>query len=103
MLKALENWDRAKVAVVGDIMLDIYIQGGVERISPEAPVPVIQQISERIVPGGAANVAANIAALGASVRLVGLAGQDNDFGKLSAELDKIGSVDLSGVLATSAR
>jgi D-beta-D-heptose 7-phosphate kinase/D-beta-D-heptose 1-phosphate adenosyltransferase len=103
MLKALENSDRAKVAVVGDIMLDIYIQGGVERISPEAPVPVIQQISERIVPGGAANVAANIAALGASVRLVGLAGQDNDFGKLSAELDKIGSVDLSGVLATSAR
>lgn len=103
MLNALKSWDRAKVAVVGDIMLDIYIQGGVERISPEAPVPVIHQISERTVPGGAANVAANIAALGASVSLVGLAGQDNDFGKLSTELDKVGSVDLTGVLATPAR
>jgi D-beta-D-heptose 7-phosphate kinase/D-beta-D-heptose 1-phosphate adenosyltransferase len=103
MTQELENLSRAKVAVIGDVMLDIYIQGGVERISPEAPVPVIHQISERFVPGGAANVAANIAALGASVCLVGLAGHDADFNKLVAELDRIDGIDLSGLLVVPTR
>jgi D-beta-D-heptose 7-phosphate kinase/D-beta-D-heptose 1-phosphate adenosyltransferase len=74
MAGVLEGFDRARVAVVGDLMLDVYIQGDVERISPEAPVPVIRSTSERAVAGGAANVAANVAALGGAVRLVGLAG-----------------------------
>ena len=103
MLTAFEEFNHAKVAIIGDLMLDIYIQGGVDRISPEAPVPVIHQISERVVAGGAANVAANVAALGASVRLVGLVGQDADFGRLLAELDRYGGIDLSGVFVTPLR
>jgi D-beta-D-heptose 7-phosphate kinase/D-beta-D-heptose 1-phosphate adenosyltransferase len=103
MLTAFEKFGRAKVAVIGDLMLDIYIQGGVERISPEAPVPVVHQISERVVAGGAANVASNIAALGATVRLVGLAGRDSNFDRLVAELDRYDHIDLSGVFVTPLR
>ena len=56
---------QARIAVVGDVMLDRYLIGDTERISPEAPVPVVTVEEERVVPGGAANVAANIAAIGA--------------------------------------
>jgi D-beta-D-heptose 7-phosphate kinase/D-beta-D-heptose 1-phosphate adenosyltransferase len=51
----------ASVFVAGDALLDVYVTGGVERISPEAPVPVVHESSERSVLGGAANVAANVA------------------------------------------
>jgi D-beta-D-heptose 7-phosphate kinase/D-beta-D-heptose 1-phosphate adenosyltransferase len=64
----------AKVAVIGDVMIDEYLSGSVERISPEAPVPVVRGVELRAVPGGAANVAANIATLGAASTLVGLVG-----------------------------
>ena len=72
----LPKYDQANVLVVGDVMLDRYWHGPVTRISPEAPVPVVnvKQIEER--PGGAANVALNIAALGASSTVVGLVGED---------------------------
>lgn len=66
-----------KVLVLGDVLLDTYIAGQASRISPEAPVPVVLQSSERQVLGGAANVAANIAALGASVDLCGRVGNDS--------------------------
>lgn len=64
------------VLVVGDIMLDSYLSGTVDRVSPEAPVPVLNAGDERVVLGGAANVAANAAAMGAAVTLVGLHGRD---------------------------
>ena len=64
------------VAVVGDLMLDCYLYGDVNRISPEAPVPVMRALSEKAVAGGGANVAANLAALGLQVHVVGLCGQD---------------------------
>jgi D-beta-D-heptose 7-phosphate kinase / D-beta-D-heptose 1-phosphate adenosyltransferase len=69
-------FDRARVLVLGDIMLDRYWEGGTSRISPEAPVPVVkvEQIKDR--PGGAGNVALNIAALGAGARLAGYTGDD---------------------------
>jgi len=72
----LPEYDQANVLVVGDVMLDRYWHGPATRISPEAPVPVVnvKQIEER--PGGAANVALNIAALGASSTVVGLVGED---------------------------
>lgn len=72
----LPAFNNVRVLVVGDIMLDRYWSGNTGRISPEAPVPVvhIQQIEER--PGGAGNVALNIAALGAQVSLLGVCGQD---------------------------
>src|SRR5258708_2838124 len=66
----------ARVAVIGDVMLDRYVYGDVERISPEAPVPVLRVKNTRAMLGGAGNVAANVASLGAHVALIGLVGQD---------------------------
>src|SRR5216683_5771591 len=66
------------VVVVGDVMIDRYVTGKVERISPEAPVPVLLHSHDRAVAGGAANVAVNIVALGCNVRLVGIVGNDTD-------------------------
>jgi D-beta-D-heptose 7-phosphate kinase/D-beta-D-heptose 1-phosphate adenosyltransferase len=76
MKLSMPRFDQAPVLVVGDVMLDRYWHGGTSRISPEAPVPVVRvdQIEDR--PGGAANVALNIAALGAPVFLVGVTGED---------------------------
>ena len=65
-----------RVVVVGDVILDKYLSGSVERLSPEAPVPVLLREAERAVLGGAANVAANLAELGAEVVVVGVAGCD---------------------------
>ena len=69
---------RKIVAVIGDIMVDRYLTGRIERISPEAPVPVLVHNHERTVAGGAANVAMNIASLGCAVHLVGAIGSDAD-------------------------
>lgn len=68
--------DDLSVVVVGDVMLDKYWFGSVERISPEAPVPVISVASAETRPGGAANVACNLSSLGAKVTLCGLTGDD---------------------------
>ena len=87
----------------GDLMLDVYIQGAVHRISPEAPVPVVRFGSERAVAGGAANVAANAASLGASVKLVGIAGQDENYARLMAALAPYPAIDTTGVIVTNAR
>ncbi len=72
----------ARVAVIGDVMLDTHIVGKVSRISDEAPVPVLLVQSERRALGGAANVAANIAALGGRALLVGMVGNDQAGGRL---------------------
>src|SRR5256885_14060869 len=65
-----------RIVVVGDAMLDIYLSGEAERISPEAPVPVVTVHTRRYALGGAANVAANVAATGAECRLVAVIGGD---------------------------
>src|SRR5689334_25408083 len=67
---------RTHILVLGDLMLDHFVWGNVSRISPEAPVPVVEVSRETEVPGGAGNVAVNMAALGAEVHMVGLLGQD---------------------------
>ncbi|OGZ53399.1 MAG: hypothetical protein A3B25_02145 [Candidatus Ryanbacteria bacterium RIFCSPLOWO2_01_FULL_48_26] len=72
----VDKFKGKKVLVYGDVMLDLYIRGEVERISPEAPVPVIMERSREYVLGGAGNVAANIASLGGAVTLVGVIGND---------------------------
>jgi D-beta-D-heptose 7-phosphate kinase/D-beta-D-heptose 1-phosphate adenosyltransferase len=82
LVQALKD---ARVAVAGDVMLDIYVAGAVERISPEAPIPVLRVERESAMPGGAGNVARNVAALGASVRLIGAVGAD-DAGRRLAQL-----------------
>ncbi|WP_340614059.1 bifunctional D-glycero-beta-D-manno-heptose-7-phosphate kinase/D-glycero-beta-D-manno-heptose 1-phosphate adenylyltransferase HldE [Xenorhabdus thailandensis] len=83
------DFHRAGVLVVGDVMLDRYWYGPTSRISPEAPVPVVkvETIEER--PGGAANVAMNIASLGANSRLVGLTGIDDAARALSEKLSSV--------------
>src|SRR5438034_8574918 len=71
-----EAVSRARVLIVGDVMLDRYWFGEVERISPEAPVPVVKIARSEERPGGAANVARNAAALGAQVMLISVVGDD---------------------------
>jgi D-beta-D-heptose 7-phosphate kinase/D-beta-D-heptose 1-phosphate adenosyltransferase len=72
------EWSRIRILVVGDIMLDRYIWGDVERISPEAPVPIVRAGRRSEQPGGAANVAMNLAGLGAQATLFGFGGDDAD-------------------------
>ncbi|MGH7717217.1 MAG: PfkB family carbohydrate kinase, partial [Gemmatimonadaceae bacterium] len=83
---------RAKrIAIVGDAMLDVYLRGDVERISPEAPVPVVRVRERRSALGGAANVAQNVAAVGARCTLVGVIGHDEAGSVLREELRRIGA------------
>lgn len=79
-MQVLENFSKVKVLVFGDIMLDRYWWGSVERISPEAPVPVVRLDKTTLIAGGAANVAANVAGLGAKPFLVGVVGDDEEAG-----------------------
>ena len=72
------GFGRPQVLVVGDLMLDKYVWGEVERISPEAPVPVLRTGRRSEQPGGAANVAMNLVGLGARVTVMGFGGGDDD-------------------------
>jgi rfaE bifunctional protein kinase chain/domain len=85
------------VLVVGDLMLDHFVIGGVDRISPEAPVPVVRFEREHYRLGGAANVAHTLAALGARVHVIGLVGRDDTAGKLRRDLDRHG-VGAAGIV-----
>ncbi len=89
MKVSLPDFNRAAVLVVGDVMLDRYWYGPTSRISPEAPVPVVKVDNVEERPGGAANVAMNIASLGAESRLVGLTGLDDAARALSATLNNV--------------
>ena len=91
-----------RVLVVGDVMLDRYITGSVDRISPEAPVPVVRAESESSAVGGAGNVAANVVALGASCSLVGCVGDDPDGSALLAALIRLG-VGTEGIVVAPDR
>lgn len=95
----LAGMRRKRIVVVGDAMLDVYLGGDVERISPEAPVPVVKVRERRYALGGAANVAQNVAAAGAQVSLVAAAGADAAGDRLRAMLEAIGA-DSSSVIAT---
>jgi len=76
--RIIERFSRVKVLIIGDVMLDTYVWGGVERISPEAPVPIVLVRSESQKLGGAANVAYNVKALGAEPVLIGVVGNDKE-------------------------
>ena len=82
----LERFRAARLLVVGDLMLDEFVWGKVSRISPEAPVPVVWVSRESAMPGGAANVANNLRALGGQVTVVGVAGDDAGGRRLREEL-----------------
>src|SRR5437016_6247387 len=76
-----------RVAVVGDAMLDVYLRGDVDRISPEAPVPVVRVRDRRYALGGAGNVAQNVRAVGAACDLVAAIGDDSGGRQLCSMLD----------------
>ncbi len=86
----LPDYTRARVLVVGDVMLDRYWQGPAQRISPEAPVPVVRIEEELVRAGGAGNVALNVRAVGGSVTLLGLVGDDGAGRELRRILEEAG-------------
>jgi rfaE bifunctional protein kinase chain/domain len=89
LVELLEVGKERRVAVVGDAMLDVYLRGDVERISPEAPVPVVRVRERRFALGGAANVAQNVSAAGACIELVGAVGADEPGARLCAMLSAL--------------
>lgn len=91
--RVLCNLQGRSALIVGDLMLDRFIDGEVKRISPEAPVPVLGKTSTHQMPGGAANVACNIAHLGLDVFLVGVIGDDDAGAALTAEIAFMESVE----------
>jgi len=96
ILNLLNNFKGKKIGVVGDLMLDTFVWGDVERISPEAPIPVVAIKEETFTPGGAGNVAVNIAALGGNVILAGFVGNDWAGKQLVHELKK-NKINIDGV------
>lgn len=100
--KLLASFDDVRVLVVGDMMLDRFIWGAVTRISPEAPVPVVEVTAESDVPGGSANVVTNTCALGAQTHVCGVIGADR-IGKTLLEKLAHRRVDLGGIITDPRR
>jgi len=98
----LDGLSKIRALVIGDLMIDRYISGTVERVSPEAPVPVVRVEEERAAIGGAGNVAANVAALGAGCDIVGCVGDDEAGEAMKAELVALG-VAVDGVVTAADR
>ncbi len=98
----LEAFKTKKVAVVGDLMVDRYYWGTVGRISPEAPVPVVEVVEEQVRLGGAANVANNIQTLGGEPMLVGLIGNDHP-GQVFIEILKERNLPSKGIVTDASR
>lgn len=99
-LDTIKKLSGLSVAVVGDLMLDRYFLGDIERVSPESPAPIVLLREEKCLPGGAANTAVNIVSLGASAMLFGRVGKDNAAGILLGLLEKAG-IKTKGIVATS--
>ena len=100
ILKSLGKVKGKKVLVVGDLMLDVYLSGQASRISPEAPVPVVTAQKRDLVPGGAANVAANLAELGCDVTVAGFVGKDDEGQFLKSNFEK-SNINTDVVIDTS--
>lgn len=98
----LSGFDAVHVLVVGDLMLDVYLRGGASRISPEAPVPVVRVAEEWVALGGAANVAANVVALGARCSIAGIVGDDAQGDRLRSALERTG-IDAGGLITAPGR
>lgn len=98
----LKKFRGRKVVVLGDVMLDEYVWGRAERISPEAPVPVVEVERRTFGPGGAANVAANLASFGAEVFVAGVVGEDKASENLRRALEER-KIDPSGLVSDSSR
>lgn len=97
-----EDFNRLKVLIIGDVMIDRYLRGRVQRISPEAPVPVVQWQDDEDRLGGAANVALNIKALGATPYLFSVIGKDDNQKSFLSEMQRNG-LDERGLLLSGER
>jgi D-beta-D-heptose 7-phosphate kinase / D-beta-D-heptose 1-phosphate adenosyltransferase len=93
LIQLVENLPRSRVLLVGDLMADKYLYGNVERLSPEAPVPVLLHERDELRLGGAGNVAASIAALGGAVKVVGVVGDDDAGQQIRGMLRSCGADD----------
>src|SRR5205814_6947335 len=103
LIELIENLPRSRVLLVGDLMLDRYIYANAERLSPEAPVPVLHYQSEELRLGGAGSVAANLAALNAHVQVIGAIGDgDADGATVRQLIDRCGA-EAGGILALKDR
>ena len=100
--KIFEDFNSLNVLIIGDVMLDSYIWGAVERISPEAPVPIVTVKKKDFRLGGAANVALNVASLGAKPILCALIGDDDDGKKLIQRLDD-SKISKEGIVVSAHR
>lgn len=100
--RILSRFSHAKILVVGDLILDEFIWGKADRISPEAPVPVVWAQSQSFMPGGASNVANNMASLGAHVSLCGVVGDDKNGNILMDKLRESG-IDCTPVVVDTLR
>lgn len=89
----IDAWSRLTILVIGDVMLDCYLNGSADRLCQEAPVPVVAVQQRQEFPGGAANVAANVASLGATVRLLSVIGEDWEGDRLRQVLRQKGIAD----------
>jgi D-glycero-beta-D-manno-heptose-7-phosphate kinase len=102
LLEAVQRFPRYRILVVGDLILDVFIWGKVSRISPEAPVPVVEVVEETRLLGGAANVVHNLAALGGGVLVTGLIGEDSSGRRLAALLQQL-SIPTDGLIVEQQR
>jgi rfaE bifunctional protein kinase chain/domain len=93
----LNSFPRCRIAVIGDLMLDEYLWGHIERISPEAPVPILNVVNRSFTLGGAGNVVENLRCLGAEVSVLGVVG-DDETGRLVTRLLNEHGADIQGVL-----
>jgi D-beta-D-heptose 7-phosphate kinase/D-beta-D-heptose 1-phosphate adenosyltransferase len=100
--KIISGFAKSNILVIGDTILDSFIWGSVNRISPEAPIPVVEVKRESFMPGGAANVVNNIRALGGQVSLISVIGEDFHGQTLKKELKKIG-VDIKNCVSEKNR
>jgi len=100
--QGIENFRTTSILVIGDIMLDRFIWGKVSRISPEAPVPVVEVERESTMLGGAANVVNNLISLGSKVFLCGVVGDDRQGEEVISKLEDMG-VDIGGIAIESAK
>lgn len=99
--RLLNRFRNVRTLVIGDLMLDRYIWGQVQRISPEAPIPIVRVTKESLHAGGAANVSMNIRTLGGQVATCGIVGKDFDGKRLLQKISMIGS-DTAGIIASRA-
>lgn len=98
----LDEFRQRRVVVVGDLMLDEFVHGDVRRISPEAPVPILEVKDRTSMPGGAANAAANVASLGGRTALIGCIGRD-EAGETTRRLLTAAGIDAGGLVVDPSR